>query len=512
MLHGMNTAAPKGNAPTGPRTRPRRRVLIGLDLGTSSLKALALTPTGVRVAEAEAAYPTATPQAGWAEQAPDDWWRAAGVACRALMARCGDDADVLGVGLSGQMHTFVLAREDGRPVRPAITWLDTRAGPGLGAVAATIDAAGLAAELANPAVLGLTLPPLTWLRDHEPEALRGARYLLLAKDHLRHRLTGTFGSEPTDASATLLFDVPRRTWSTATWDAFGLPVDLMPPLGEPGAVAGALTDAAAEHLGLPPGVPVAYGAGDQQAAALGTGTIAPGQRQLMVGTGAQALVVTSSPGTADRGELHTFCHVDGWLSQASVQSAGAALTWARSVLGLGWGALVATLVDPSLDDAPTFLPYLSGERTPLMKGYARGAWLGLAPHHGRRHLARAAVEGVIGAIAAGVAALPDAGAPGSSLPTAGGGVRDARFAQALADATGRRLEVLRAPSASARGAAWLGGVAAGLFPDAAAAVASAPPRVAATFVPHPAAAAAWAEKLARSRSLDGIGLHETMAL
>jgi xylulokinase len=506
MMPPMDTTS--AGAPAVPVGR--RPALLGLDLGSSSLKALLLSVDGRVLGERSAGYRTHAPAPGWAEQDPDDWWAAAGGACRSLLDEVGGDVDVVGIGLSGQMHTFVLLGADGATLRPAITWMDTRAAALLPDVAASIDAAGLRAELANPVVLGLTLPPLAWLRAHEPDLLGRARTLLLAKDALRHRLTGEVGSEPTDASATLLFDVARRRWSDATMSAFGLPTGILPPLGDPAAPAGPLTRAAARHLGLRAGIPVAFGAGDQQAAAVGSGTVRAGQSQLMVGTGAQALVVTDAPPAAPQDpRLHAFCHARGWLLQASVNNAGVALDWARTLLGLSWAELYGALGDGPPATAPLFLPYLTGERTPLMKGFARGAWLGLEPGHDRVALARAAVAGVAVAIAAGLGALPTD--PQRTVRAAGGGLRDAGFAQAVADASGRRLERLPASSASAVGAALLGGVAAGVHADldAAAACAAVSPDV--VIEPRPARAAAWRALHDRFAALDAARLHETVA-
>jgi xylulokinase len=490
----------------------RLPTLLGLDLGSSSLKALLLDLDGRVLAERSAGYPTHAPEPGWAEQDPDDWWAAAGEATRAVMADA-PGADVVGIGLSGQMHTFVLLDAAGEVVRPAITWMDTRAAGLLPEVEARIDAAGLRDELANPVVLGLTLPPLAWLREHEPEALARARTLLLAKDALRHRLTGELGSEPTDASATLMFDVAGRRWSTATLAAFGLDPALMPALGEPGAAAGRLTTDAARHLGLRAGIPVAFGAGDQQAAAVGTGTVLPGQAQLMVGTGAQALVVEDAPPAGEVAGLHAFCHARGWLRQASVNNAGVALDWARTLLGLSWEELYAVVGDATPEVAPLFLPYLTGERAPLMKGHARGGWLGLEPGHGRAALARAAVAGVVAAIADGLRSLPTLADREAArrVRAAGGGLRNPAFAQAVADASGATLELLDAAGASAVGAALLGGVAFGAFADLDAAVARAPVTIGATVTPRPERAAAWTALRERIHALDAIGLHEAVA-
>ena len=479
--------------------------LLGLDIGSSSLKALLLSPQGVLLGEASAPYPTHSPFPGAAEQDPQAWWRAAGTATRAALEAAGP-VHVIGVGLSGQMHTFVLLDARGEPVRPAISWMDTRAAGLLPDLAERIDAAGLRDELANPVVVGLTLPPLRWLQLHEHAAIAAARSLLSAKDWLRYRLTGTIGSEPTDASATLLFDVRRRRWSRATCDAFGLDPAILPELGDPLAAAGALTADAAAHLGIDAGIPVAFGAGDAQAAALGMGSVAAGDAQLMVGTGAQPSVVLGEPPAGDPGRgLHAFCHVRGWLLQASINNAGSALGWARDLLGLDWDALYGALGDEA-PQAPLFLPYLTGERAGLVKGYARGGWLGLEPSHGRRDLAAAAVAGVVAGIAAGMALLDRDDA--AHVRAAGGGLRHTRFAQAVADASGCTLEVREAGSASAVGAALTGGVAAGLFAGLDEAVAHSPRHAAAVVRPRAERRAAWLALRARLAALDGIGVHE----
>jgi xylulokinase len=486
-------------------------VLLGIDVGTSSVKAVVLSTGGAVLAAHAVPYATRVPRHGWSEQEPRAWWSAAGEASRAAWAlvRTGQERpEVVGIGLSGQMHTFVLVAADGRPLRPAISWMDTRAEPLLAPVRETIAAAGLADHLANPVVLGLTLLPLVWLRDHEPAVVHEARALLTAKDYLRWRMTGELGAEPTDASATLLCDVAARRWSPQVMAAFDLPFGLLPVMGESASVAGVLTPEAAEHLGLAPGIPVAFGAGDQQAAALGMGTVHPNQVQLTVGTGAQVTAVRERPAPDPAGRLHAFCHVRGWTTQASVNNAGSALDWARTLLGLEWEQVYEDL---GRGGGPLFVPYLTGERTPLMKGHALGAWLGLAPGHGPGDLARAAGEGVVAAIAEAVLTVTAGARPAGAVRAAGGGMRHEAFAQAIADATGLDIEVHASHDASGAGAALLGGIAGGVFANVDEAAEHAPSRVAATYHATAERGPWWAARRETLRRVDAIGLHEVVA-
>lgn len=489
-----------------------RQALLGLDLGTSSVKALVLGVDGAVLGSHAVGYPDDRPRPGWSEQDPEVWWRSTCAAVRGASeaaARGHGVLEVVGVGLSGQMHTFVLVDEALRPLRPAITWMDTRAESLLPRVRAEIDEAGLPDALANPVVLGLSLLPLVWLREHEPSVVERAHAFLVAKDVVRARLTGVAAGEPTDASATLLFDVSRRAWSLRTASVFDLPAAMFPALGESADAAGALRADAAAELGLPAGIPVAFGAGDQQAAAVGMGTLRPGDAQLMVGTGTQALAVRERAERDPSDRLHTFCHVVGFVQQASVNNAGAALEWVRSLLGLSWSELYAAPVRGA--GLPAFVPYLTGERTPLMKGHARGAWLGVAASHDARALAGAAVAGVVTSIRDGVAALSAHGVAPREIRGSGGGLRVPSFAQAVADALETPLTVVDQGSASGVGAALLGGVAAGVFVDLADATTRAAQADAVTYEPSPEAADLWRARSAWRQALDAFGIHEHVA-
>ncbi len=446
-------------------------MLLGLDLGTGSVKAVLLSPDGGVLGEGSAPCSVDSPRPGWAESSPDGWWRAAAEAGRAAVGRRGGEVEA--VGLSGQMHGVVLTDRDGRPLRPAVLWADARSVGQLQGYR-ELDA-DLRRRLANPPSVGMAGPSLLWLREYEPGAYDSARWALQPKDWLRFRLTGEVSGEPSDASATLLYDLPSDGWSGEVAQALGLRPDLLPPIAASGAAAGTLSREAAEELGIPAGIPVAAGAADTAAAALGTGLLHPGTIQLTVGTGAQILTPMDTPNPDPEERTHLYRSVVGptmdsgrFYAMAAVQNAGLALEWALGILGATWEDAYeeAFAVDPGAGGV-TFLPYLSGERTPHFDPDARGAWTGLGLGHGRGHLLRAALEGVAFSLREALEALEAAGATGDrELRLAGGGTVHAPWRELLSDVLGRSLRTLPpavAANASARGAALLGGVAAGVY-------------------------------------------------
>jgi xylulokinase len=440
-------------------------VLLGLDLGTGSAKALLLGEDGGILGEGSVSYPVRAPRPGWAESSPEDWWNAAAEATKAAVGSRG--ARVAALGLSGQMHGVVLADEIGRPLRPAILWADARSVEQLAAYRRLDEDAGR--RLANPPAVGMAGPSLLWLRDHEPDAYASARWALQAKDWLRLRLTGEVAAEPSDASATLLYDLRSDRWDYPVVEALGLRPGLLAPLVASADRAGTLTKEAAGRLGLQAGLPVAAGAADTAAAMLGCGLLRPGSFQLTIGTGGQIVTPRSDPVPDPYGRTHLYraAAPNLWYSMAAIQNAGLALEWARKILGASWDEVYeeAFAVPPGAGGV-VFLPYLSGERTPRFDPDARGAWAGLGLEHRRGHLLRAALEGVAFALREGLEALEEAGTPVPELRLAGGGAADESWQQLLADVLGRPLRLLpgaMAAVASARGAALLAGVASGVY-------------------------------------------------
>ena len=446
-------------------------MLLGLDLGTGSVKALLMEENGDAVGEGSASYPVRAPRPGWAESSPDEWWAAVLEATEAAVGLRG--ADVAALGLSGQMHGVVLADEGGLPLRPAVLWADARSGTGLEAYRELDE--DLLRRLANPPAVGMAGPSLLWLRDHEPDVYGAATWALQPKDWLRMRLTGDVAAEPSDASATLLYDLPADDWSHAAVDNLGLRVELLAPLVSSADIAGTLTAEAADELGLRRGLPVAAGAADTAAALLGVGLLRPGPVQLTIGTGGQIVTPKQNPEVDPHLRTHLYRGAlpGRWYSMAAIQNAGLALEWVRKVLGVSWREVYdeAFAVPPG-SGSVAFLPYLSGERTPRFDPAARGAWTGLGLEHTRGHLLRAALEGVAFALREGLEALEDAGVSAPELRLAGGGAGGESgdpWQQLLADVLGRPLWLLPddiSSVASARGAAFLAGLASGVYSSA----------------------------------------------
>ncbi|MEJ2359340.1 MAG: FGGY family carbohydrate kinase [Deinococcales bacterium] len=432
-------------------------MILGIDLGTGSVKTLVVDDEGSTVAATERAYAVHAPQTGWSETDPEAWWQALVGAVRSLPEHVR--RQVTAIGLSGQMHSLVLCTDEGTPVRAAILWSDARSE----AVLPAFRSLSLSQRrrLGNPIVAGMTGPSLLWVARNEPAAVSSARWALQPKDWLRLRMTGVAATDPSDASATLLYDIEADAWARDVLETLGLPAGLLPPIAPSDARGGGLTEGPAHDLGLQPGTPVAVGAGDTAAAALGAGLVREGEAQLSVGTGAQIVVIGSaegaSAGPSTEPAVHRFRSALPGQSytMAAMQNAGLALNWVRSLLGITWEELYASFDAERIRPALVFLPYLSGERTPLMDSTARAAWLGLGLHHTRDDLVRAALAGVALSILDGFLAVREAGVNVEALRVTGGGLRDARFAQFLCDLLGVPFQPTETPRASAAGAVEL---------------------------------------------------------
>jgi xylulokinase len=470
--------------------------VLGLDLGTSSAKAVVIDTEGSVLAQASASYAVTSAKAGYAESETGDWWAAVTACTREAVHTAGTRPAA--IGLSGQMHGLVLASPDGAALRPALLWPDSRAAGTLRAYRLLGPAA--LARLANPLAPGMAGPLLMWIAEHEPRGYAAARWALQPKDWLRARLTAEFHAEPSDASGTLLYDVPGDRWDLAAVSALGLDARLLAPLlRSSGAPAGLLTPGAGADLGLPAGIPVAAGAADTAAAVLGSGVAGSDDVQLTVGTGAQVIRPVGEPASrADAGvNLYRSAAPDGWYQMGATLSAGLSLNWVREVMNATWDELYASAGHPGRADDPLFVPHLSGERTPYSDPALRGSWTALALADDRTSLLRSALEGTAFAIRDALDALLADERP-AQLRLAGGGTLAAAWRQLLADVLGVPLYAVDVPAASGRGAALLGACAAGLLSFADIQGPLAPPaRLVAE--PDPVAAAFHAERHARFR-------------
>jgi xylulokinase len=474
---------------------------IGIDLGTSGVKAVLTGADGTLLAQATAPLSVHSPRPLWSEQNPQDWWEAAGDAVRQLSA--GQDlSGVRGIGLSGQMHGAVLLDDAARVLRPAILWNDGRSQAECAALEAAEPASrGITGNLAMP---GFTAPKLLWVRAHEPDVFAACARVLLPKDWLRLRMSGEAVSEMSDAAGTLWLDVAARAWSPAMLAATGLSPAHMPALVEGSAVSATLLASVAEDWGLPSGIPIAGGAGDNAAGAAGLGCVAPGQAFVSLGTSGVIFVADGGFLPDPERAVHAFCHClpDRWHRMSVILSAAASLAWiARATGAAGEAALLAEVEAAGLaaDNRIVFLPYLSGERTPHNDPAATGCFVGLTGGATRADLARAVLEGVAFALADGLAALEARGGRIDRLMAIGGGARSPSWLRILAAALDRTLVSVQGGEVGpALGAARLARLACG--DGSAAEVLTAPP-VLAEYPPDPALAAALAPRLATYRAL-----------
>jgi xylulokinase len=436
--------------------------LVGLDVGTTGVKALAISPDGELVGRAEHEYPLSTPRPGWAEQDPEDWWRAAEAALADLAV------EPAAIGLTGQMHGLVALDEDDRVLRPAILWNDQRTGAECREIDERIGPGRLLELTGNLALTGFTAPKLLWLRRHEPETFARVRHVLLPKDYVRLRLTGEQATDVADASGTLLFDVGERRWSDPMLEALELPREWLPRAVESPEIAGA----------TPQGTPVAAGAGDQAAAAVGVGVHEPGTTAVTIGTSGVVFAPLPEFAPERHGRLHVFCHAvpDRWHAMGVMLSAAGSLRWFRDALapGQSFDRLTAEAADvePGAEGV-LFLPYLTGERTPHADPDARGAFVGLAASHGRGVLVRAVLEGVAYGLRDSLELLAALGERPTSARVSGGGARSALWLRIVASILGVPLERPVVEEGAAFGAALLAGVAGGAFAGVPEAVAQA---------------------------------------
>jgi xylulokinase len=527
-IHAIASIVPDALRPYSSADRPlhgvrastvdqgERRVLLGIDVGTSSAKVLVIDESGRTIADASAGYPVDRPHDGWSEQTPSVWWRSVASGIRAALAsdpRSPIHPDqIKAVGLSGQMHGSVFldrraidGARDGaiEALRPALLWNDQRTQSQCESIERLAGGpAALVRAVGNRALTGFTLPKILWLREHEPAVFAHLASVVLPKDFIRLQLTGSLGTDVGDASGMLLLDLDRRTWRPEICAAVGLDPALLPPLTESACVIGSVTPWAAAQTGLRAGTPVVAGTGDNQAGAIGAGVVKAGLVLATLGTSGVVYAHSDqprkdiAPGLAP-GRVQANCAANGtkdrpgqWSNTGCMLSAAGSLHWARDVIAPG--APFQTLMEEAATVAPgcdglVFLPYLSGERCPYPDPLARGGWIGLRGHHTRAHLIRAVIEGVTFGMAQMLELVRALPVPVERIRLGGGGSKSEFWRQVQADVYGLPVSALNNEEGPAFGVALLAGVGVGVWPTVEAACAAAIHEVR-TYEPSPHAA------------------------
>ena len=453
---------------------------LGIDVGTSGVKAILVAIDGTVLASAVTPLQLQTPKPGWAEQEPEAWWQATLASIRSVLA-AAPGTSIGAVGISGQMHSSVFLDAQGDVIRPALLWCDGRTTAECREVTERVGGEGRLRDLAsNPALEGFTLPKVLWLRNHEPDAFRRLATVLLAKDFVRYRLTGELATEPSDASATLMFDTAHLRWSTEILEAVGLSTSIVPPVGGSSEILGRVTTRASGLTGIPQGTPVVGGGADNACGAAGVGAVAPGEAVTSWGTSGTVLAPLAEPVVDPELRAHTFCHVvpNTWYMMGVVLSAGGAFAWyrdqlARDIVASGVEAnerlnAEAATIAPGAGGV-TFLPYLQGERTPHRDASLRGAFTGISLAHTRAHLTRAVVEGICFALRDSLSILQALNVAPNEMLLTGGGARSAFLRRMQSDVFGLPVSTVNREEGPAYGAALLAAVGAEAFPDLAAA-------------------------------------------
>lgn len=485
--------------------------LMGIDVGTSGVKAVVIDAKGRVRGSHTAPLSLKTPQPGWAEQRPEDWWTASRAAIAGSLRRAKVKAgQIAAVGFSGQMHSSVFLDAKGKVIRPALLWCDGRTTPQCRSVSERVGEARLREWASNPALEGFTLPKVLWLRENEPQAFARLDKVVLPKDYIRYRLSGELASEPSDASATLMYDTANLRWSEPLMQAVGLSPSLLPDVGGSAEILAHVSKAAAKQTGLVEGTPLVGGGADNACGAVGVGVVAPGDAVASWGTSGTVLAPTTSPKVDPGLRAHTFCHVvpNTWYIMGVMLTAGGAFAWHRDQLAqeLRRKKDASELLNKEAAKVPigadglTFLPYMQGERTPHRDAAARGAFVGLSLAHTRAHLSRAVLEGICFGLRDSLTIIQNLGLPLDSLLLTGGGARSAFVRKMQADVYGVPVVTANREEGPPFGAALLAGVGAGVWRDVPSACAATLKRRA-PLKPDAKAHAAYDDAYGRYRSL-----------
>ncbi len=446
--------------------------LLGIDVSTTATKALLIDAQGAVVAVAATEYNFETPQPLWSEQDPQLWWDGAVRSIRTVLATSGiAPTAIAAVGLTGQMHGLVLLDANGAVLRPAILWNDQRTAAQCDEIRTRLGRENLIRLTGNDALTGFTAPKILWVRQHEPDLYQQVRHVLLPKDFVRYKLTGTLAMDKADGSGTLLLDLRTRAWSAEVLAGLEIPPSWLPPTFEGPQITGVISPAAAQATGLLARTPVVAGAGDQAAQAVGVGAVQAGIVALTLGTSGVVFGTTNQPFFDRSGRLQAFCHAvpERWHLMGVMLSAAGSLRWYRDTIapGVSYDDLLSPAAAiPAGCEGLLFLPYLTGERTPHPDPLARGAFVGLTVRHTLPHMTRAVLEGVGFGLRDSFELMQQIGLGTiQQVRISGGGARSALWRQILADLLGSELVTVNTREGAAYGAALLAGVGVGVWPD-----------------------------------------------
>ncbi len=455
------------------------KYLLGIDLGTSGTKTVLFTQEGKPVASATIEYPMIQPQNGWAEQHPDDWWKAARDTVSQVMKESGiNSEEIAGIGISGQMHGLVMLDINGKVLRPAILWCDGRTTEECKEITETIGKQRLIEINANPALPGFTAGKILWVRKHEPEIWAQCAQIMLPKDYVRYKLTGVYATEVSDASGTNLLDVTNRCWSHEILEKLNIDKSILPKMYESCDVTGYVTEEAANVTGLNKGTIVVGGAGDNAAAAIGTGIVKSGRAFISIGTSGVIFAHSDKVTIDPAGRVHTFCAAvpGAWTVMSCTLAAGLSLKWYRdNFCEAEIRKAEAENVDPyylmdkEAEKIPIganrliYLPYLMGERSPILDENSRGVFFGLSAIHGRYDMLRAVMEGVVYSQLNCLEVLGEMKCHLQEIIATGGGGSSPLWRQMLADTFGFPVKTSINKEGPVLGVALLAGVGAGIY-------------------------------------------------
>ncbi|MGH4049972.1 MAG: xylulokinase [Clostridium sp.] len=459
--------------------------LIGIDIGTSGTKTVLFDTEGNTISSALKEYPMQQPHIGWAEQNPEDWWDATYNTIKEVITKSGvDPKQIKGIGLAGQMHGLVLLDKDNKVLRPSIIWCDQRTDKECEEITKLIGKKRLIEITANPALTGFTASKILWVRNNEPEIYAKVAKILLPKDYVRFRLTGTFATEVSDASGMQLMNIAERNWSSEVLEKLDINIEFLAPIYESQVISSYVSSEAALLTNLSLGTPVAGGAGDQAAGAIGNGIVKPGVISSTIGTSGVVFAYTDKVTIDPKGRVHTFCHAvpNTWHIMGVTQGAGLSLKWFRDnfctaeketaeYMGIDPYELMgdeAQKVEPGCEGL-IYLPYLMGERTPHLDPFAKGVFFGISARHTKRDMLRSVMEGVGYSLKDSLEIIKEMGIDAKEVRASGGGGKSPLWRQIQADLYNCEVITTNSTEGPALGVAILAGVGAGVYPSVAAA-------------------------------------------